>query len=107
VETVPFDEWTLRDYNRSYGDKRDAERRLKDGEVYRDQKGMTDMIYCFCYAPTGEPLTAPRVRHPPSKAEMLSCEEGALERLYGVQKQKKVDELWELFLSYVKGIHIG
>jgi hypothetical protein len=107
VETVPIEEWTLRAYNRSYGDKRDVTKRLKDGEVYRDQKIKTDMVYCFCYAPSGDFLSKPRVRLPPTKRDLLDCSEGALENLSGDRKRRKVDELIQLFKTYVEGIHVG
>merc|ERR1740129_1801295 len=37
VETVPFLEWSLRGYRRSYGDRRDANRRPDQGEIYKSQ----------------------------------------------------------------------
>mmetsp|Transcript_93938 Transcript_93938/g.148434 ORF Transcript_93938/g.148434 Transcript_93938/m.148434 type:complete len:673 (-) Transcript_93938:57-2075(-) len=107
TETVPFTEWTLRNYNRSYGDKRDVTKRLKDGEVYNAQRGNVDMVYCFIYKPSGGPLGPLRVRPPPSKKHMLRANEGILERLSGERKQRKVEELTQLFLSYVQGIHVG
>lgn len=107
VETVPFPEWTLRNYNRSYGDKRDETRRLKDGEVYAAQKANTDMVYCFCYAPSDVPLAKPRLRYPPTREDMMQANEGALENLNGDRKRKKVEELRQLFLTYIQGIHVG
>merc|ERR1711912_146317 len=56
VETVPFKEWNLHRYLRSYGDKRDA------------QKAESDMVYSFCYAPSGQPLPEQEIRIPPTKA---------------------------------------
>ncbi|CAK0886766.1 unnamed protein product [Prorocentrum cordatum] len=44
VETVPFLEWQLRGYLRSYGDRRDANRRPGDGENYRSQRAHSDMV---------------------------------------------------------------
>merc|ERR1712167_515706 len=93
VETVPFEEWTLRAYGRSYGDRRDKNRRLKDGQVYNDQKGCTDMVYCFCYAPSGSELAKPRIRYPPARMQMMHTNEGALLDLKGDRKKEKIDEL--------------
>lgn len=107
VETVPFPEWTLRKYGRSYGDKRDVNKRLGDGEIYAAQQASFDMVYCFCYAPSGEPLAKPHVRCPPTKRDLMSANEGALRDLYGERKTNKVEELTQLFLSYVQGIHVG
>lgn len=107
VETVPFPEWTLRKYGRSYGDKRDENKRLKDGEIYAAQQASYDMVYCFCYAPSGVPLAKPHVRCPPTKRDLMSANEGALANLSGDRKKNKVDELTQMFLSYVQGIHVG
>jgi len=107
VETVPFPEWTLRKYGRSYGDKRDENKRLKDGQIYANQQASFDMVYCFCYAPSGMTLAKPRVRHPPTKRDLMNANEGALANLSGDRKWHKVDELTQLFLSYVQGIHVG
>lgn len=107
VETVPFTEWTLRDYNRSYGDKRDKKKRPKKGEIYAAQNASRDMIYCFCYAPSGLDVPKLRVRYPPTKYDLMNCDEGALQGLHGDQKQAKVDELTTLFLTYIQGIHVG
>merc|ERR1712232_673708 len=46
-ETFPFLEWRLSGYRRSYGDRRDAVKRPEEGEVYNDQRGHSDMVYCF------------------------------------------------------------
>jgi len=107
VETVPFPEWTLRKYGRSYGDKRDVNKRLGDGEIYAAQQASYDMVYCFCYAPSGVSLAKPRVRCPPTKRDLMSANEGALTNLSGDRKRNKVEELTQLFLSYVQGIHVG
>merc|ERR1711972_1303182 len=107
VETVPFNEWSLRNYNRSYGDKRDLHKRLRDGEVYAAQRGHSDMVYCFCYAKSGAPVGKPRIRWPPTKRDLMHTDEGPLRNLSGDRKKRKVDELRELFVTYVQGIHVG
>merc|ERR1712107_438160 len=62
TETVPFTEWHLHRYGRSYGDKRDAYKRLDaaKNQSYNAQKGDSDMVYCFRYAPSGETLGSRR-----------------------------------------------
>jgi len=107
VETLPFLEWTLRGYRRSYGDRRDTERRPDDGEIYRAQKANSDMVYAFTYVPSGKTLPELVVRNPPTKQDLISAEEGRLKGLRGDVKKRKVEEIYKLFLSYVKGVHVG
>lgn len=107
VETLPFLEWQLRDYRRSYGDRRDAERRPGDGEIYRAQRANNDMVYTFCYSPSGGQPRKARVRYPPPKEVLLTTNEGKLSQLRGESKKRKVEEMYQLFLSYVQGIHVG
>lgn len=107
VETVPFLEWALHGYRRSYGDRRDANRRPEDGEIYRDQKAYSDMVYTFRYTPSGETPPKPRVRHPPTKSDLLNSHEGKLRELRGEAKRRKVEDMYQLFMSYVQGIHVG
>lgn len=52
VETFAFNDWVLRRYHRSYGDKRDEKVR-PDADSYRSQQAAADMVYCFRYMPTG------------------------------------------------------
>merc|ERR1712228_814639 len=75
VETLPFIEWVLQGYRRSYGDRRDVTRRPEDGQVYNSQRANSDMVYCFCYAPSGEKLSKPRVRYPPTKHDLMRSDE--------------------------------
>jgi len=108
TETVPFMEWQLREYLRSYGDKRDVNRRPGDGEIYAQQKGPSDMVYIFKYAPSGAAPPKLTLRYPPAKNDlMVSQAEGNLKNLYGAAREKRVDEIYQLFMSYVNGIHIG
>lgn len=106
-ETVPFLEWQLRAYMRSYGDRRDVNRRPEDGEIYRSQRAHSDMVYAFRYAPKGPPPPKPRVRYPPAREDLLAAQEGHLRNMNAAGKQRRVEEIYELFLSYVAGIHIG
>lgn len=107
VETVPFLEWHLQGYRRSYGDRRDANRRPEDGETYKSQRAASDMVYAFRYAPSGETPPKPRIRYPPAKQDFITSKEGNFRGLVGEAKRHKVEEIYQLFLSYVQGIHIG
>ena len=44
VETVPFLQWSLHRYGRSYGDRRDTYRRPDEGEGYNVQRADKDMV---------------------------------------------------------------
>lgn len=108
-ESFPFLEWQLSRYRRSYGDRRDETKRPEDGEVYNSQRANTDMVYSFTYKPSGNSVPAPLISYPPTKEELFSSNEGRAGRLPSstVPRRKKVEELYELFLSYVQGIHVG
>merc|ERR1712151_239533 len=54
-ETIPFLDWCLHRYGRSYGDRRD-----------NAQSAERDMVYCFRFKPSGELLKPQFVRLPPS-----------------------------------------
>merc|ERR1712048_1168753 len=68
TETMPFMEWHLHRYGRSYGDRRDQYKRLdkSNNESYNAQSKDADMVYCFRYAPSGEVLPKQKVRLPPT-----------------------------------------
>lgn len=107
VETMPFMEWHLRHYQRSYGDRRDQHRRPDSGDVYQNQRAMSDMVYCFRYAPSGEPVPKPDVRLPPTKQQLLDSSEGVCVKSVGEARKRKLEEIHRLFVSYVSGIHVG
>mmetsp|Transcript_37450 Transcript_37450/g.67707 ORF Transcript_37450/g.67707 Transcript_37450/m.67707 type:complete len:551 (+) Transcript_37450:43-1695(+) len=107
VETIPFMEWHLRSYNRSYGDRRDANRRPGQDEIYKNQRAHSDMVYAFRYEPTGEAPPKALIRRPPTKEDLLRSSEGKLRALSGPAKQKRAEEIYDLFLTYVQGIHVG
>jgi len=107
VETVPFLDWVLHNYRRSYGDRRDENRRPEDGENYKNQRAQGDMVYCFKYSPSGGPPPKPQIRFPPKKETLMLANEGKLGNLSGKEKEECVHEVYQLFLSYVRGIHIG
>ncbi|CAE7724277.1 unnamed protein product [Symbiodinium pilosum] len=107
VETFPFLEWQLRNYRRSYGDRRDKGRRPEDGKNYRAQRAERDMVYCFRYEPSGENPQKPTVREPPSKAQLMDAREGRLQKMYGKERERRVQEIGELFKAYAAGVHVG
>lgn len=107
IETIPFLEWQLRNYLRSYGDRRDTGRRPGDGEIYKNQRAHSDMVYVFRYEPSGDNPPKPLIRHPPSKDDLLLSAEGKLRHLNPAAKTQRVEEIYDLFLTYVQGIHVG
>eukprot|EP00928_Gymnodinium_smaydae_P081172 TRINITY_DN64734_c0_g1_i1.p1 TRINITY_DN64734_c0_g1~~TRINITY_DN64734_c0_g1_i1.p1 ORF type:complete len:534 (-),score=137.68 TRINITY_DN64734_c0_g1_i1:103-1704(-) len=131
VETVPFQQWCLRRYNRSFGDKRDARKRLEGESSYTAQRADKDMVYAFRFAPTGvQPARSP-IQRPPSCRDLLTAtcackcgficpsemkmsemtkhhfKTGQHEELEGKDKQLAVAELYKRFLSEVSGRHVG
>merc|ERR1712137_1443977 len=70
VETVPFMEWQLRRYQRAFGDKRD-ERKRPEGDTYTSQRADQDMVYSFCFAPTGEQLPKAPIKIRPHAVILL------------------------------------
>ncbi|CAJ1455694.1 unnamed protein product [Effrenium voratum] len=107
VETVPFLEWQLKNYGRSYGDRRDKQRRPEDGEIYRSQKAHSDMVYCFRYEPSGDVVQKAVIRLPPSRDQLLTAQEGRLRRMSSTDRERRVQEIHHLFYTYVQGVHVG
>lgn len=107
IETFPFLEWQLRNYGRSYGDRRDRKRRPEDGEIYRSQKAHSDMVYCFRYEPSGDVVSKATIRYPPSKDQLIGAQEGRLQRMSSHDRERRVQEIYEIFLTYVQGVHVG
>merc|ERR1719191_110355 len=88
VETMPFLEWHLHRYGRSYGDRRDAYKRpdAKNNQSYNAQNANADMVYCFAYAPTGEPAGPPNIRTPPRLATLNAATGGPFKNMAGPGK---------------------
>jgi len=107
IETFPFPEWQLRNYGRSYGDRRDKGRRPGDGENYRAQSASSDMVYCFRYEPSEKAPPKASIRYPPTKADLRLSAEGRLRTMNSAKKEERVEEIYDLFLHYVQGIHVG
>lgn len=108
VETFPFPQWQLRGYGRSYGDRRDANRRPGDGENYRSQKANSDMVYMFRFEPTERAPPKPRIRYPPAKHYLLESSEGTFKGCNSqAQRERRIEEIYQLFVSYVEGVHVG
>eukprot|EP00928_Gymnodinium_smaydae_P079522 TRINITY_DN63424_c0_g1_i1.p1 TRINITY_DN63424_c0_g1~~TRINITY_DN63424_c0_g1_i1.p1 ORF type:complete len:506 (-),score=108.43 TRINITY_DN63424_c0_g1_i1:155-1672(-) len=109
TETMPFMEWHLHRYGRSYGDKRDAHRRpdAVNNQSYNAQQADADMVYCFSYQPSGETLPPQEVRFPPTLKTLMACTDGPFKHAFGEMKKKKAEELHKRFVTEVSGTHVG
>jgi hypothetical protein len=109
TETMPFMEWHMHRYGRSYGDRRDSYKRpdAKNNQSYNAQRAEADMVYCFRYEPSGNALPAQTIRYPPTLKTLLACVDGPFKGLFGPAKEKEAKSLHERFLSEISGVHIG
>lgn len=109
VETMPFLEWHLHRYGRSYGDRRDKYKRpdAENNQSYNAQKGDSDMVYCFCYAPSGEPIGEPNVRLPPTLKALQASSDGPFKSLIGAAKENLAKQLYNRFITEASGTHVG
>jgi len=107
TETMPFLQWSLHRYGRSYGDRRDIYKRPGEGAQYDSQRADSDMVYCFVYQPTGNPLPKQRLRLPPTYRVLLHCGDGALGERNGEAKRKYASELYKRFMLECTGTHVG
>merc|ERR1712056_176184 len=103
IETVPFLEWHLHRYGRSYGDKRDVYKRpdAKNNESYNAQAGSSDMVYCFKYKPSGKTLPPQEVVVPPSLATLMEVGDGPFRNLGEVAKLNLAKQLHKRFVSEI------
>lgn len=107
VETMPFMEWHLHRYGRSYGDKRDVHRRPGEGENYNVQRKDADMVYTFKYAPSGTLLQPQSIRMPPKFSVLKACPDGPFRPLVGEARQKHAMSLYKRFVTECSGTHVG
>merc|ERR1712151_294772 len=109
VETMPFLEWHLHRYGRSYGNKRDIYKRpdAKKNESYNAQSGAGDMVYCFRYKPTGNKLGPQYVRMPPTLNTIMGCEDGPFRNLGETARVNLAKQLNKRFLTEISGVHVG
>jgi len=111
VETVQFEDWHLHRYGRSYGDRRDSYKRpdAANNQSYNAQKAASDMVYCFCYAPSGEPLPSDQkiIVTPPSLKTLMACTDGPFKSLVGVAKTNLAHQLRKRFVTEASGTHVG
>lgn len=109
TETMPFLEWHMHRYGRSYGDKRDAFKRpdAKNNQSYNAQRAESDMVYCFRYAPTGDTLPPQTIRYPPTLKTLLACTDGPFKHLHGVNRENLAKQLHKRFVNEVSGVHVG
>jgi len=108
-ETMPFLEWHLHRYGRSYGDKRDIYKRpdAQKNQSYNAQAADRDMVYCFVYQPTGEQLPPQFVRLPPSLKTLSGCPDGPFKNLQGAAKLATAKQLHQRFVTEISGTHVG
>jgi len=109
TETVPFLEWALHRYGRSYGDKRDVYKRpdAKNNQSYNAQNAERDMVYCFKYAPTGKQLGQQPIRLPPTLKTLKLCQDGPFKTMHGHSKDNLAKQLHKRFVTEVSGTHVG
>jgi hypothetical protein len=109
VETMPFMEWHLHRYGRSYGDRRDKYKRpdAVNNQSYNAQNANSDMVYCFCYEPSGKDIDQQFIRHPPSLQTLQDCKDGPFKNLAGQAKVKLAQQLHERFVTEISGTHVG
>lgn len=109
VETVPFVEWHLHRYGRSYGDKRDIYKRpdATNNQSYNAQAADRDMVYCFVFSPTGDSLPPQQVRLPPTLTTLEACVDGPFKHLQGPAKKALAKQLHERFVTEISGTHVG
>jgi len=109
TETVPFLQWHLHRYGRSYGDKRDVYKRpdAKKNESYNAQAADRDMVYCFRYRPTGKTLDRAMVRLPPTLKTLMAVTDGPFKNLQPAGKKSMAENLHKRFVTEVSGTHVG
>jgi len=111
VETMPFLEWHLHRYGRSYGDRRDITKRpdAKNNQSYNAQNANADMVYCFSYAPSGNTLPKQEVRLPPSQKILANCPDGPFKhwQLGHPSRIRLAKQLHERFVKEISGTHVG
>mmetsp|Transcript_36325 Transcript_36325/g.82096 ORF Transcript_36325/g.82096 Transcript_36325/m.82096 type:complete len:499 (+) Transcript_36325:87-1583(+) len=108
-ETMPFMDWHLHRYGRSYGDKRDVYKRpdATNNQSYNAQRAEADMVYCFRYAPSGDSIPKQMVRMPPSLKTLCACVEGPFRNLHEAGRKNLATQLHNRFVTEVSGTHVG
>jgi len=109
IETMPFLEWHLHRYGRSYGDKRDVYKRpdAVNNQSYNAQAADRDMVYCFQFHPSGQTLDKQEVKLPPTLKTLKACHDGPFKNLVGVAKERLANQLHNRFLTELSGTHVG
>lgn len=111
IETVPFTEWHLHRYGRSYGDKRDITKRpdAKNNQSYNAQNASSDMVYCFQYAPTGNTLPPQEIRLPPPLKTLAQCPDGPFKHWQQGHPSRLplAKQLHARFVKEISGTHVG
>merc|ERR1712176_2232 len=102
-ESMPFTEWALHRYGRSYGDNRDVYKRpdAKNNQSYNAQKGNSDMVSCFTYAPTGKKMGKQQIAFPPTLKTLSSCVDGPFKNWHGPAKANLAKQLHDRFMKEI------
>jgi len=108
-ETMPFMDWHLHRYGRSYGDKRDVYKRpdAVNNQSYNAQRAEADMVYCFKFQPSGEAIQKQGIRMPPSLKTLRACVEGPFKNLHETGRHNLAKQLHKRFVTEVSGTHVG
>jgi len=108
-ETMPFLEWHLHRYGRSYGDKRDLYKRpdAVNNQSYSAQSAHNDMVYCFVYKPSGESIGKQTVRLPPTLSVIEACQDGPFRGMQGPARTGLAQKLHKRFVTEISGVHVG
>ncbi|CAK9066329.1 unnamed protein product [Durusdinium trenchii] len=107
TETMPFLQWSLHRYGRSYGDRRDTYRRPDEGEGYNVQRAEKDMVYTFIYQPTGQALAPQDIRLPPTFRTIEACPDGPFDGMSGESRKNLAKQLYRRFMLECSGTHVG
>jgi len=109
TETMPFLEWHLHRYGRSYGDKRDVYKRpdAQNNQSYNAQRAEADMVYCFEYRPSGKPIPRQGIRLPPTLKTLMETDDGSLKGLVGPARTNLANALHKRFVMEISGTHVG
>lgn len=109
TESMPFTEWALHRYGRSYGDNRDVYKRpdAKNNQSYNAQRGNSDMVYCFTYAPTGKKMGKQQIALPPTLKTLSSCVDGPFRQMSVAARSNLAKQLHSRFMTEITGTHVG
>merc|ERR1712194_412608 len=72
----------------------------ENNQSYNSQRAEADMVYCFCYSPSGAPLPDHKIIvTPPSLKTLMDCQDGPFKSLVGVARQNLANQLRKRFVA--------